>query len=60
MAYNLWKLQIDSIKIEAWATLSLLISEPLKLAFAMFATAKLLIKKQWIAIVKFAKTLNRY
>ena len=33
MAYNLRKLQINSTKIEAWAALSLLISEPLKIGF---------------------------
>jgi len=40
MAYNLWKLQIDSLKIEAWATLCSLISEPLKIGFFHDATAK--------------------
>ena len=33
MTYNLWKFEIDSIEIEAWATLSLLISKPLKIGF---------------------------
>ena len=40
MAYNLWKLQIDSVEIEALATLSSQLSKPLKIGFCHVRYAK--------------------
>ena len=44
MAYNLLKFEIDILKIEAWATLSSLISEPQKIGFCHVHYAKSLIR----------------